>query len=53
MQRAARRHGIELIDCQMPTPHLQSLGASTVPRAAFLARLATLIDRKTSGSLRE
>jgi len=50
---AARRHGIELIDCQMPTPHLQSLGASTVPRAAFLAHLATLIDRKTSGSLRE
>ena len=29
-----------LIDCQMTTPHLLSLGARTVPRADYLARLA-------------
>lgn len=34
--------GIELIDCQMPTEHLASLGAVTVPRAAFLAEVARL-----------
>lgn len=31
-----------LIDCQMTTPHLLSLGARTVPRADYLARLAAL-----------
>jgi leucyl/phenylalanyl-tRNA--protein transferase len=30
-----------LIDCQMTTPHLLSLGARTVPRAEYLACLAT------------
>ncbi len=34
--------GIELIDCQLPTPHLASLGARTVPREEFLARIAAL-----------
>ncbi|MEQ1582207.1 MAG: leucyl/phenylalanyl-tRNA--protein transferase [Steroidobacteraceae bacterium] len=29
-----------VIDCQMTTPHLLSLGARTVPRADYLARLA-------------
>lgn len=29
-----------LIDCQMTTPHLLSLGARTVPRSEYLARLA-------------
>jgi leucyl/phenylalanyl-tRNA--protein transferase len=29
----------ELIDCQMPTPHLISLGARTIPREEFLLRL--------------
>jgi leucyl/phenylalanyl-tRNA--protein transferase len=36
----ARASGIRLIDCQLPTPHLASLGAETVPRADFLRRLA-------------
>lgn len=31
----------ELVDCQMTTPHLLSLGARTVPRTEYLARLAT------------
>ena len=33
-----------LIDCQMETPHLASLGARTMPRAVFTARLAELVN---------
>jgi leucyl/phenylalanyl-tRNA--protein transferase len=33
-----------LIDCQMETPHLASLGACTMPRADFTARLAELVN---------
>ena len=36
--------GFELIDCQMETPHLASLGARTVPRAAFVAKLSELVN---------
>ena len=36
--------GVRLIDCQLPTPHLASLGAETVTREGFLARLPGLID---------
>ena len=35
--------GFELIDCQMATAHLASLGAINMPRSEFLGRLATLI----------
>lgn len=31
--------GVRMIDCQMETPHLASLGAVPLPRAAFLATL--------------
>jgi leucyl/phenylalanyl-tRNA--protein transferase len=33
-----------LIDCQMETSHLASLGARTLPRAEFTARLAELVN---------
>ena len=33
-----------LIDCQMETAHLAGLGARTMPRAAFTARLAELVN---------
>jgi len=33
-----------LIDCQMETAHLAGLGARTLPRAAFTARLAELVN---------
>ncbi len=39
----ARATGIGLIDCQLPTPHLESLGAETLSRAEFLGRLAALV----------
>ena len=32
--------GIALLDCQLPNPHLRSLGSRAMPRAEFLARLA-------------
>ena len=31
--------GVELIDCQVHTPHLESLGARDIPRDSFLALL--------------
>jgi leucyl/phenylalanyl-tRNA---protein transferase len=34
-----RTRSFELIDCQVASAHVTSLGASTVPRAEFLARL--------------
>jgi leucyl/phenylalanyl-tRNA--protein transferase len=33
------RRGVNLIDCQVATPHLASLGATEIPRAEFLRRL--------------
>jgi leucyl/phenylalanyl-tRNA--protein transferase len=37
----ALRKDVALIDCQMHTPHLESLGARSIPRAQFL----TLLDQ--------
>jgi leucyl/phenylalanyl-tRNA--protein transferase len=37
--------GCELIDCQMNTPHLASLGAREIPRSEFLASVRALIQR--------
>jgi len=36
------RWGFEMIDCQLPTAHLASLGAVQVPRAEFLAGVRRL-----------
>jgi leucyl/phenylalanyl-tRNA--protein transferase len=41
--RQLSRWGFELIDCQMPTGHLASLGAREIPRADFLSRVASLV----------
>ena len=38
-----RRWNFGMIDCQMNTPHLASLGARAIPRAEFLQRLQELI----------
>jgi leucyl/phenylalanyl-tRNA--protein transferase len=35
--------GIELLDCQMPTAHLRSLGMQEIPRSDFLALLARCV----------
>jgi len=41
--RFLRSTGIELIDCQVPSHHLTRLGASEMPRAAFLRALESLV----------
>ncbi|MDP1636007.1 MAG: leucyl/phenylalanyl-tRNA--protein transferase [Gallionellaceae bacterium] len=38
------RWGFGMIDCQMHTPHLASLGAREIPRKEFVARLQVLIN---------
>lgn len=38
------RHNFGIIDCQMETAHLATLGARPIPRDEFLARLAALVD---------
>jgi leucyl/phenylalanyl-tRNA--protein transferase len=38
-----RSRGVPLIDCQMPSPHLASLGSRNLPRAEFEARLGGLV----------
>ena len=40
---ALKDRGIALIDCQMHTDHLASLGARLIPRSEFLRRLGILI----------
>jgi leucyl/phenylalanyl-tRNA--protein transferase len=39
------RWRMPLIDCQMPTSHLSSLGAREIPRVEFLDRVHTLVQR--------
>jgi len=36
LAQMAEKNNIEMIDCQMHTPHLESLGAREIPRAAFM-----------------
>ena len=40
-----KNDGVELIDCQVYTEHLESLGAKMIPRAEFLQRLKKLIPQ--------
>jgi leucyl/phenylalanyl-tRNA--protein transferase len=42
-----RRWGLPLVDCQVYTPHLASLGAREWPRRDFLAALSAALDRPT------
>ena len=43
LMRLCAQSKVELVDCQLPNDHLTSLGATTLPRAEFLAQLNTLI----------
>ncbi len=47
-----REWGFALIDCQMPTRHLESFGARSIPRAAFAEALATHLDRPSAADWR-
>ncbi|MDA8127606.1 MAG: leucyl/phenylalanyl-tRNA--protein transferase [Betaproteobacteria bacterium] len=44
LARQLQAWGFGLIDCQMETAHLASLGARTMPRAAFMKRLTELVN---------
>jgi leucyl/phenylalanyl-tRNA--protein transferase len=41
--RQLSRWGFRVIDCQMPTDHLASLGAREIPRTDFLDHVHTLV----------
>jgi leucyl/phenylalanyl-tRNA--protein transferase len=43
LARQLDRWGFGMIDCQMSTPHLVSLGAREIPRSEFIASLQELI----------
>ncbi|MBW8453299.1 MAG: leucyl/phenylalanyl-tRNA--protein transferase [Pseudomonas sp.] len=47
-----REWGFALIDCQMPTRHLESFGACSIPRAAFAEALAMHLDRPSAADWR-
>jgi leucyl/phenylalanyl-tRNA--protein transferase len=42
-----RGRGVTVVDCQVRTEHLVSLGAREVPRGAFLARLRAALEAPT------
>lgn len=44
LMRECQRLDVPLIDCQLPSPHLTSLGSRNLPRAEFESRLAGLVD---------
>jgi leucyl/phenylalanyl-tRNA--protein transferase len=44
LARQLERWEFGLIDCQMETEHLASLGAHAVPRAQFMRKLAELVN---------
>ncbi len=43
LSRQLERWQFGMIDCQMNTPHLASLGAREIPRSEFIARLQELV----------
>jgi leucyl/phenylalanyl-tRNA--protein transferase len=43
----AKERGIELIDTQIGSPHVASLGGTVMPRSAFLTELTRLIEQPT------
>ena len=45
LARFLEEEGFGMIDCQMSTPHLASLGAHEIRRANFIARLRVLVAR--------
>jgi leucyl/phenylalanyl-tRNA--protein transferase len=44
---ALTARGLTMIDCQVHTPHLQSLGAEEIPRAGFIRHLRNALRAET------
>jgi leucyl/phenylalanyl-tRNA--protein transferase len=42
----AMKHGIELIDCQLPTEHLSSMGAVNISRSKYMELLEKALRHK-------
>ena len=42
-----RARHLDFVDCQVPTPHLASLGAVEIPRSRFLEELARALEAPT------
>jgi leucyl/phenylalanyl-tRNA---protein transferase len=49
----ARARGIVMIDCQIASPHLQSLGSRSIPRTEFITLLAQHCRPHQPGSWKE
>jgi leucyl/phenylalanyl-tRNA--protein transferase len=47
LARQLDRWNFGLIDCQMATPHLASLGAREIPRKDFMRALSELVNYPT------
>ena len=45
LDKLAQQQQFELIDCQIPNPHLTSMGTQAIPRSEFLTRLSALRDK--------
>ena len=45
-----KTEGVRLIDCQVYTSHLESLGARMIPRSQFINELSALTDIKHNNS---
>jgi leucyl/phenylalanyl-tRNA--protein transferase len=43
-----RANGFKLLDVQLQTPHLTTLGAIEIKRTEYLARLATAVDGRAN-----
>ena len=41
-----QERGLDWIDIQMMTPHMEALGAKTIPRSAFLEKLSVALESK-------
>jgi leucyl/phenylalanyl-tRNA--protein transferase len=48
-----KSEGVQLIDCQVHTPHLESLGAEMIPRSRFTQLLGELISQTSSSEAQE
>jgi leucyl/phenylalanyl-tRNA--protein transferase len=48
LARQLERWGFGLIDCQMHTEHLATLGARSMPRAQFMRKLEDLVNYPAS-----
>jgi leucyl/phenylalanyl-tRNA--protein transferase len=51
LARQLERWDYGIVDCQMTTPHLASLGAREISRAAFTRKLAELVNYPRTGGM--